>query len=66
MSRRSIRRANPFATPGMVPSGRVFPSVGVGLIGFFDLVRLDVARGLRSSGRWTFSIDVARGFWSIL
>ena len=58
--------ANPFATPGTVPPGRVFPSVGVGLIGFFDLVRLDVARGLRASGRWTFSIDIVRGFWSIL
>ncbi len=58
--------ANPYATPGIVPLGRVFPSVGIGLIGFFDLVRLDVAHGLRAPGRWTFSIDVTRGFWSIL
>ncbi len=57
---------DPFGPGVAVPPGRVFPSVGVGLIGFFDLVRLDVAHGLRSSGRWTFSIDVARGFWSIL
>ena len=45
---------------------RVFPSVGVGLISFFDLVRLDVARGLKSGGRWTFSVDITREFWPIL
>ena len=26
---------------------------------------LDVARGLRN-GRWTFSVDVGRDFWSVL
>jgi hypothetical protein len=29
------------------------------------MLRLDVARGLRN-GRWTFSLDVAREFWSVL
>jgi hypothetical protein len=29
-------------------------------------VRLDVARGLKAGGRWTFNIDFAREFWSIL
>ncbi|MCC6931378.1 MAG: hypothetical protein IT359_20490 [Gemmatimonadaceae bacterium] len=42
-----------------------FPSVGVGLLTFFDLVRVDVARGLRR-GRWTLGVDVSRDFWSIL
>lgn len=42
-----------------------FPSVGVGAISFFNILRLDVARGLRN-GRWTFSIDAGRDFWSVL
>ena len=41
------------------------PSVGAGAYLFFDLVRADVARGLRD-GRWTFSVDVTRDFWRIL
>jgi hypothetical protein len=41
------------------------PSVGIGTIGFFDLVRVDVARGLRD-GRWMFSLDVARELWPVL
>jgi hypothetical protein len=32
---------------------------------FFDIIRIDVARGLRR-GRWTFSIDAGRDFWSVL
>ena len=41
------------------------PSVGLGAMTLFDLVRFDVARGLRD-GRWSFSVDVARDFWAIL
>ena len=41
------------------------PSLGVGVLTFFDLVRIDVARGTRD-GRWTFGIDVTRDFWPIL
>lgn len=51
------------------PSGaseqRWFPSVGVGSLMFFDLLRLDVARGLRG-GRWTFSVDLQRDLWPVL
>ena len=43
----------------------VYPSVGLGLLTVFDLLRFDVARGLKN-GRWTFSVDVSRDFWSIL
>ncbi|HEY5219316.1 MAG TPA: hypothetical protein VIJ16_05880, partial [Gemmatimonadaceae bacterium] len=62
---------DPAGAPEVLPGGvtreeRVFPSVGVGLITLFDLARLDVARGLKNGGRWTFSVDVARSFWSIL
>lgn len=42
-----------------------YPAVGLGSLVLFDLLRLDVARGLRD-GRWTFSVDAARGFWPIL
>ncbi len=42
-----------------------YPSLGVGAYTFFDLVRFDVARGLRD-GRWTFSVDVTRDFWRVL
>jgi hypothetical protein len=46
------------------PTG-VYPSVGVALIPFFGLVRVQVARGLRN-GRWSFDVDLSREFWGIL
>jgi hypothetical protein len=42
-----------------------YPSIGIGALSFFDLIRFDVARGLRD-GRWTFSVDVGRELWGIL
>jgi hypothetical protein len=41
------------------------PSLGIGALTLFDLLRFDVARGLRD-GRWSFSVDVTRDLWSIL
>lgn len=41
------------------------PSVGLGAIGLFELLRVDVARGLRD-GRWLFTLDVAREFWPVM
>jgi hypothetical protein len=41
------------------------PAVGLGVIGLFDVFRLDVARGLRD-GRWMFSLDASREFWPVL
>ena len=41
------------------------PSVGIGVIGLFDLLRLDLARPLRGGG-WLLSLDVTRPFWSSL
>jgi hypothetical protein len=43
----------------------VYSSVGLGVLYFFDIIRFDVARGLRG-GRWMFSADVNRIFWSVL
>jgi hypothetical protein len=47
------------------PAEGWYPSVGVGASFFFDLLRVDVARGLRAGG-WTFSVDLAHDLWSIL
>jgi hypothetical protein len=41
------------------------PALGLGGLFFFDILRLDVARGLRD-GRWTFGVDVNRDFWGVL
>jgi len=42
-----------------------YQSAGVSLITVFDVLRLDASRSL-SSGRWRFSIDATRAFWSIM
>jgi hypothetical protein len=42
-----------------------YPSLGGALLVFFDLVRFDVARGIRN-GRWTFGVDLTRDLWRIL
>jgi hypothetical protein len=43
----------------------LYPSVGLGALTVFDILRVDVARGLRD-GRWTMSIDLNRDFWPVL
>ncbi|MEP6780441.1 MAG: hypothetical protein ABJC26_11175, partial [Gemmatimonadaceae bacterium] len=43
----------------------VYPSVGIGALFFFDLLRFDAARDLKH-GRWSFGIDIERGFWGVL
>lgn len=43
----------------------VYPSAGMGALFFFDLLRVDAARGLRD-GVWRFAIDIDRGFWGVL
>jgi hypothetical protein len=42
-----------------------YPALGLGGVTFFDLLRVDIARGLRAGG-WTFSVDVSRTFWPVL
>lgn len=46
------------------PDG-VYPSVGIGAMTFFELLRLDVARGLKD-GRWSLYVDVSPRFWGVL
>ncbi len=43
----------------------LYPSVGLGALTVFELLRIDVARGLRD-GRWTMSVDLNRDFWPVL
>ncbi len=40
-------------------------AVGVGILSFFDQLRVDVARGGRD-GRWTFSVDLSQALWPLL
>jgi len=42
-----------------------YPSIGLGALTIFDVLRFDVGRGLRD-GRWTFGVDIGRDFWSVL
>lgn len=42
-----------------------YGSVGLGTLFFYDLLRADVARGLRDR-TWRFTIDIDRGFWGML
>ncbi|HEX6964987.1 MAG TPA: hypothetical protein VF166_04240 [Gemmatimonadaceae bacterium] len=55
------------ARPAPFRASRVgwYPSVGVGALVFFNLLRIDVARGLRDGG-WTVSADISRDLWGIL
>ncbi|MFN0100408.1 MAG: hypothetical protein ACKVS7_17210 [Gemmatimonadaceae bacterium] len=48
-----------------VESGRPFSgAIGVSLISLFELLRVDVARGV-SGGGWMFGVDVTRDLWRV-
>jgi hypothetical protein len=53
------------AIGSLAPRMEPYPSIGAGLLVFFDLVRFDVARGIRN-GRWSFGVDLSRDLWRIL
>lgn len=66
----SVLTLAPFATGVWVdthgrPGQGWHAAVGLGVLTFFDQLRLDVARGLRD-GRWTFGLDLSRTLWPIL
>ncbi|MDQ8164149.1 MAG: hypothetical protein P3A28_00135 [Gemmatimonadota bacterium] len=50
-------------TPGEPAHAR---SVGLGMISAYNLIRLDLARGVDASGGWTIRIDFSRTWWPIL
>jgi hypothetical protein len=56
----------PIPLPCPTERGGWFPSVGAAYLLPFDILRIDVARGLARGGRWTFNIDLSREFWPIL
>lgn len=47
------------------PNDGAWPYAGLGVQVLLDLVRVDVARGLRD-GRWRVALDLTRDFWPIL
>ena len=55
--------AEPASVRGSLAGWR--PSAGAAALLLFDLLRIDVARGLRD-GRWRFSVDVAPDFWRVM
>jgi hypothetical protein len=63
-----IRRTS-FPVPAIDPFRSTatgwYHSAGLSLLTAFDLLRLDVSRTL-PTGRWMFSIDITRPFWSIM
>jgi len=56
--------ARPASPTAENPTG-VYPAVGLALQPFFDLLRFQVARGMRH-GEWTFNVDFSRDFWRLL
>ena len=54
----------PSIAGGTHPSG-MYPSLGLAVTPVYDLLRIQLARGLRN-GLWTFNVDVSREFWSVL
>jgi hypothetical protein len=57
-----IRRA--YDLDSVHPSG-VYPSAGLALQPFYEMLRVQVARGLRN-GQWKLNVDVSRDFWGVL
>ncbi|HET7233396.1 MAG TPA: hypothetical protein VFJ16_25515 [Longimicrobium sp.] len=51
---------------GAVPMTTPKFSVGAGLGIFYDILRVDVARGLSSGGRWELMIEANPSFWDFL
>ncbi len=48
------------------PMGGVKTSVGAGVGLFWDIIRLDMARGLSSGGRWQFVLSVTPTLWDFM
>lgn len=51
---------------GAAPTDGVRASIGAGVGLFFDILRLDVARGLGEGGRWEVVVETRRSFWDFL
>lgn len=51
---------------GVGPTGGVRPSVGVGVGLLYDILRLDLSRGLGDGGRWELIVEARPSFWDFL
>jgi hypothetical protein len=51
---------------GAEPTGSLIGSIGGGLGVFYDLLRVNTARGLGGDGHWELWIEARRGFWDWL
>lgn len=51
---------------GVHDSSSWYRSLGLGIISFHDLLRLDVVKGLDRGGAWSVRLDFGRMFWPIL
>jgi hypothetical protein len=51
---------------GAQPSDGLITGIGAGAGIFYDLLHVNVARGLGAGGRWEFSIEAQRAFWDWL
>jgi len=51
---------------GAVRTGRPRVSVGTGVGVFYDILRVDVARGLGPDGRWELIVEANPSFWDFL
>ena len=56
----------PHVTAAVARGAPTRRSAGVSLLFGFDVLRLDVSRGLDAGGRWIVSLDAARAFWGVL
>ena len=57
--------ARPAVSPPQARPSGIYPSAGVAVEPIFDLLRLQLARGLRNGG-WSLNVDVTHDFWGIL
>jgi hypothetical protein len=51
---------------GAAPTARPVTSAGAGVGIFYDLLHVNLARGLQAGGRWEVSVEAQRAFWGWL
>jgi len=59
------RDALPLGWPGEAPQG-ARTSLGVGVDLFWDVVRVEMGRGLSEGGAWEFNLFASKRFWPVL
>jgi hypothetical protein len=57
---------SPPAPQPLLPPRRTAASLGAGVGIFFDILRLDVARGIGRGGRWEVIVEASPAFWDFL